>query len=77
MTTPSQPRRRISSVRFCDPVAGRQAAAARGGSPLVILATVTAAALAVGLLALTISAAQAMQLVDLGPDRLSSQTIRP
>lgn len=56
MNASPQPRRRISNIRFVSRVEPRRTAM----SPLVGLAAVTAAALAIVLLAVTISAAQAV-----------------
>lgn len=58
MTPSKQAPRRISTIRYTAPRSG----AGRGQmSALVGAATVTAIAIAIGLLALTINAAQAMQ----------------
>ncbi len=57
MTTPTQPRRRISNIRFVSRVEPRRA----GISPLMGLAALTAAGIALTLLAVTIAAAQSMQ----------------
>ena len=60
MTSPTQPRRRISNVRFV-PRAELKRGKATVGAPMLALATMTAVALAITVLAVTISAAQAMQ----------------
>jgi hypothetical protein len=56
--SPKQAPRRISTIRYVEPAVR---GGARTGSPLVGLALVTAIAIAIALIALTINAAQAMQ----------------
>lgn len=56
-----RPPRRISTIRYCDPAPRSVGVRRQKASPMVTAAMITALALAIAVLAVTIGAAQAMQ----------------